>query len=165
MRSMRLLLFLSCCVLAGRQSLAREGAAGNWMSLEEFEGKTVEVLEVGGRLVSGRLADVTQTFVLVDRKGAHGRVERARVHRVTSVRASTRQRNTLIGLAIGVGGMGALAYGYIKGEHSTVPVHGLAAALAVGAAGGSAVGYLTSSPESRNVIYEPRKECPEAPQP
>ena len=105
MRSMRLLLFLSCCLLAGHEAIAQKGTGGDWYdgrdawkSLEDFENETVEVLEVGGRLVSGRLADVTETFVLVERNGTHDKVDRYRVHRITSVHASTRARNTLLGI-------------------------------------------------------------------
>ena len=65
MNSIRLLLFLSCGLLAGSQGFAEKENGGDWKSLEDFENKTVEVLEVSGRLVSGRLADVTETFVLV----------------------------------------------------------------------------------------------------
>ena len=72
MRSMRLLLFLSCCLLGEHPGFAEKENDNDsydgrdaWKSLEDFENEAVEVLMVGGRLVSGRLADVTETFVLV----------------------------------------------------------------------------------------------------
>ena len=75
MSSMRLLLFLSCCLLAGHQGFAEKDTGGDWYdgrdawkSLEDSENEIVEVLLVGGRLVSGRLADVTETFLLAARK-------------------------------------------------------------------------------------------------
>ena len=159
-----LFLFLSCGLLAGSQGFAENASGGDgydgrdaWKSLEDFENETVEVQVYGGRLVSGRLADVTDTFVLVDREETQDRVHRDQVHRITSVHASTRKRNTLRGLAIGVGTFGSFSLWYVatdEGEFEWNPL-GVAAVGAVGAVGGSIIGYLTSSPESRTIIYEP----------
>ena len=152
MRSLFLFLFLSCWLLAGSRGNAQ--SLSDWKALEEFESETVEVLEVGGRLVSGRLADVTETFVLVGRKSLHDQVMRFKVHRVTLIKPSTRKRNTIIGTVLGGIGMGALAAYYIQAEHYTVPWHGFFGALAVGAGGGAGIGYLTGKPERRIVVYE-----------
>ncbi len=160
-----LFLFLSCGLLAGSQGFAENASGGDgydgrdaWKSLEDFENETVEVQMYGGRLVSGRLADVTETFVLVDRKETQDRVDRDQVHRITSVQGSTRKRNTLRGLAIGVGTVGLVGYGLTHGKNDDFAPWtflGVVGVAGVGAAGGSAIGYLTSAPESRTIIYEP----------
>ncbi len=170
--SMHLLLILSCCLLAGGQGFAEREYGGGWYdgreawkSLEDFENEAVEVLEVGGRLVNGRLADVTETFVLVERKDTHDRVDRDQVHRITHIRSSTRKRNTLRGAVIGVGSFGLFCYWYAgPGHGDTVwtPL-GVVAVAAVGAVGGSIIGCMTGSPESRTIIYEPCQDCPGAP--
>lgn len=123
MNSMRLLLFLSCCLLAKAQGFAEKENGGDWYdgrkaweSLEDFENQAVEVLEIGGRLVSGRLADVTETFVLVERKDTHDRVDRDRVHRITHIRPSTRKRHALRGAAISVAGFSVLYYWMAHGK-------------------------------------------------
>lgn len=152
MRSLFLFLFLSCWLLTGSRSDAQ--SLGDWKALEEFESETVEVLEVGGRLVSGRLADVTETFVLVDRTSLHDQVERYKVHRVTLIKPSTRKRNTAIGIALGGIGMGVFAADYISKEHDSMQWHGFLGAVAVGAAGGAGLGFLTGKPERRIVVYE-----------
>lgn len=164
MSSKHLLLFLSWCLLDGHHGFAEKDSGGDWYdgrdtweSLEDYENETVEVLEVGGRLVSGRLADVTEAFVLVERKETQHRVDRDRVHRITFVRSSTRKRNTLRGLAIGVGAFGLFSIWYADpgdGEIVWTPL-GVVGVVVVGAAGGSTIGYLTGSPESRTIVYEP----------
>ena len=174
MRSLHLLLFLSCCLLTGHQAFAQKDAEGDWYdgreaweSLEDFENEAVEVLEIGGRLVSGRLADVTETFVLVERKDTHDRVDRNQVHRITSVRASTRKRNTLRGAVIGVGSFGIFSYWFADPGHGDIvwtPL-GVVAVATVGAVGGSIIGCMTGSPESRTIIYEPCQDCPGVPRP
>ena len=151
-------------LLAGSQGFAGNDSGGDWYdgrdvwkSLEDFKNETVEVLEVGGRLVSGQLADVTETFVLVERKETQNRVDRDKVHRITFVRASTRKRNTLRGLAIGVGTFGLFSYGLTHGtedDFAKWTFLGVVAVGTVGAVGGSIIGYMTSSPESRVIIYE-----------
>ena len=120
---MRLLLFLSCCLLAGHEAIAQKDTSGDWYdgrdvwkSLEDFKNETAEVLEAGGRRVSGQLADVTETFVLVERNGTHDKVDRYRVHRITSVHASTRARNTLLGIAYGIGSFGGFSIVYTWGQ-------------------------------------------------
>lgn len=166
MSSVRLLLFLSCGLLAGSQGFAENDNGGGdwhdgrgaWESLEDFENETVEVQMYGGRIVSGRLADVTDTFVLVDRKETLDRVDRDQVHRITSVHASTRKRNTLRGLAIGVGTVGLVSFWLTHGKNDDFAPWtflGVVGVAGVGAAGGSAIGYLTSSPESHTIVYEP----------
>ena len=154
MNSIRLLLFLSCGLLAGSQGFAEKENGGDWKSLEDFENKTVEVLEVSGRLVSGRLADVTETFVLVQRKDTHDRVDWDQVHRITHIRSSTRKRNALRGAAISVGGFGILYYWMAHGKKG-VDFAGVIAMGAVHAGLGSVIGLMTGSPESRTIIYEP----------
>ncbi len=161
MNSMRVLLFLSCCLLGGFQGFAEKENGGDWYdgreawkSLEDFENEAVEVLEVGGRLVSGRLADVTETFVLVERKDSHDRMDRDQVHRITHIRPSTRKRNALRGAAIGVGGFGVLYYWMAHGKKG-VDFAGMVAIGAVHAGLGSVIGLMTSSTESRAIIYEP----------
>ena len=165
MSSVRLLLFLSCGLMVGSQGFAENDNSGGdwrdgrgaWNSLEDFENETVEVLMTGGRLVSGRLADVTDTFVLVDREETLDRVDRDQVHRITSVHASTRKRNTLRGLAIGVGTVGLVSFWLTHGKNDDFAPWtflGVVGVAGIGAAGGSAIGYLTSSPESRSIVYE-----------
>ena len=164
MSSVRLLLFLSCGLLAGSQGFAENDNGGGdwsdgrgaWESLEDFENETVEVQMYGGRLVSGRLADVTDTFVLVDRKETLDRVDRDRVHRITSVHASTRARNTLLGMAYGIGSFGgfSLVYTWGAGDIKWTPL-GALGVIVVGAAGGGLIGLASSSPESHTIIYEP----------
>lgn len=160
MNSMRLLLFLSCCLLAKSQLFAEKENGGDWYdgreaweSLEDLENEAVEVLEIGGRLVSGRLADVTESFVLVECKDTHDRVDRNQVHRITHIRPSTRKRNALRGAAISVGGFGVLYYWMAHGEKG-VDVAGVVAIGAAHAGLGSVIGLMASSPESRTVIYE-----------
>ena len=162
MSSVRLLLFLSCGLLAGSQSFAENDNGGGdwhdgrsaWESLEDFENETVEVQMHGGRLVSGRLADVTDTFVLVDRKETQDRVGRDQVHRITSVQGSTRKRNTFRGLSIGLGVAGLAGLWLGRGGDIVFTFPGVAATAALGGGVGSAIGYLTSSPESHTIIYE-----------
>ena len=161
---MRLLLFLSCCLLAGHEDIAQKDTGGDWYdgrdawkSLEDFENETVKVLEVGGRLLSGRLADVTETFVLMERNGTHDKVDRYRVHRITSVHASTRARNTLLGMAYGIGSFGGFSIVYTwwgAGDIKWTPL-GVLGVIVVGAAGGGLIGLASSSPETSTVIYEP----------
>ena len=163
--SVRLLLFLSCGLLAGSQGFAENDTGGGdwhdgrgaWKSLEDFENETVEVQMYGGQLVSGRLADVTDTFVLVDRKGTLDRVDRDQVHRITSVQGSTRARNTLLGATIGVGSFGLFSYWFAGPGHGDIvwtPL-GVVAVATVGAVGGGLIGLASSSPESRSIVYEP----------
>ena len=167
MSLVRLLLFLSCGLLAGSQGFAENDngdgdwhdGRGAWESLEDFENETVEVQMYGGRLVSGRLADVTDTFVLVDRlvdrKETLDRVGRDQVHRITSIRASTRKRNTFRGLSVGLGVAGLAGLWLGRGGDIVFTFPGVVATAALGGGVGSTIGYLTSSPESRSVIYEP----------
>ena len=174
MRSMRLLLFLSCCLLGEHPGFAEKENDNDsydgrdaWKSLEDFENEAVEVLMVGGRLVSGRLADVTETFVLVQRKDTHDRVDWDQVHRITHIRSSTRKRNALRGATIGVGSFGLFCYWYADPGHGDTvwtPL-GVVAVAAVGAVGGSIIGCMTGSPESRTIIYEPCQDCPGVPRP
>ena len=161
MSSIHLLLFLSSCLLAAHQGFAENANDGDWYdgrdawkSLEDFENETVEVLLVGGRLVSGRLADVTDTFVLVERKETQDRVDRDKVHRITSVQGSTRKRNTLRGLSIGLGVAGLVGYWVGRADDIVYTFPGVVAVATAGGGVGSAIGYLTSSPESRTIIYE-----------
>ena len=162
MSSVRLLLFLSCGLLAGSQGFAENDNGGGdwhdgrgaWESLEDFENETVEVQMYGGRLVSGRLADVTETFVLVDREETQDRVGRDQVHRVTSVQGSTRKRNTFRGLSIGLGVAGLAGLWLGRGGDIVFTFPGVVATAALGGGVGSTIGYLTSSPESRTIIYE-----------
>lgn len=164
MRSIHLLLFLSCCLLTGHQAFAQKDAEGDWYdgrdawnSLPDLKNETVEVLEVGGPLVKGRLADVTDTFLLVERNGTHDKVDRYRVHRITSVRASTRKRNTLRGLAIGLGSVGLVSILLTHGKNDDFAPWTFTGVVAVGTIGagfGSIIGYMTSSPESHVIIYE-----------
>lgn len=174
MRSLHLLLFLSCCLLTGHQAFAQKDAEDDWYdgrdawkSLTDLKNETVEVLEVGGRLVSGRLADVTETFLLVARNGTHDKVDRDRVHRITYVRPSTRARNTLLGMVYGVGS--SAIFGFVMaGPHvkdiEWTPMGVLGMGL-IGATGGGLIGFGTSRSESRNVVYDPCKDCPEGSQP
>lgn len=164
MRSMRLALFLVGCVLITNRGFSENNTEqdwydgrGDWTSLEDFEDKTVEVMMVGGRLVSGRLADVTETFVLVDREETQDRVGRDQVHRITYVGTSTRKRNTLRGLSIGLGAVGLVSMLLTQGKNDDFApwtFTGVAAVAAIGGGLGSTIGYLTSSPESRTIIYE-----------
>ena len=174
MRSIHLLLFLSCCLLTGHHASAQNDGGDDWYdgrsawkSLNDLRNETVEVLEVGGRLVSGRLADVTETFLLVARNGTHDKMDRDRVHRITYVRPSTRARNTLLGMVYGVGSCAIFGY-IIGGPHvrdvKWKPMGVLGVAL-VGVTGGGLIGFATSRPESRNVVYDPSKIGPEVPQP
>ena len=144
MRSLHLLLFLSCCLLTGHQAFAQKDAGdgwydgrGDWKSLKDLRNETVEVLEVGGRLVSGRLADITETFLLVERNGTHDKVDRSRVHRITSVHASTRARNTLLGIAYVISSFGgfSIVYTWGAGDIKWTP-YGVLGVIVVGTAGG-----------------------------
>ena len=167
MNSVRLLLLLSCGLLSVHQAFAQKDAGADWDSLKDLRNESVEVLEVGGRRVSGRLADVTDTFVLVDRKGTLDRVDRDQVHRITSVHASTRARNTLLGATIGVGSFGLFSYWFADPGHGDImwtPL-GVVAVATVGAVGGGLIGLASSSPESRTIIYEPCQDCPRVPRP
>lgn len=155
MSSVRMILFLSCGLLAGSQGFAEnDNGGGDWNSLEDFEDESVEVLEIGGRLVSGRLADVTETFVLVECKDTHDRVDRDQVYRITHIQPSTRKRNVLRGAAISGGAFGVLYYWMVHGKKG-VDFAGVVAMGATHVGLGSVIGLMTSSPKSRTIIYEP----------
>lgn len=151
-------------------ALAQEGD-GSWIQLHEFEGELVDVMEVGGRTTTGRLADTTDAFVLVAQGVApatvHVKIDRSNVHRINLVQPSTRAKHTLLGMVYGVGSCAIFGY-VIGGPHvrdvKWKPMGVLGVAL-VGVTGGALVGFATSKPESRNIIYEPSKNGPQAPQP
>ena len=140
-------------VVANNAPLPAEDKNSGWTSLRELENKKIEVLLLGGQSMQGTLADVTDSFLLLRSNEKFDRLDRSEVQRVSRIQKSTRARNTFLGMGIGIAAAELLGILVSGGDIKLKPV-GVLGLAAVGGVAGSGIGLLTSSPESRTILYE-----------
>ena len=148
--------------------MSADASASEWQALSDHIHENVEVLEVGGSLTKGKLADVTDDFLLVAQNNVHGahkvhkKVSRANVHRITAISPSTRKRNLLLGPLYGLGVIGGASVVYAWGAGSDVQWtrQGVLYVVVTGSTLGALVGLAASSPERRTILYEYENERP-----
>lgn len=153
MRGKHTLLMFLLWVVANNAPLPAEDKNSGWTSLRELENKKIEVLLLGGQSMQGTLADVTDSFLLLRSNEKFDRLDRSEVQRVSRIQKSTRARNTFLGMGIGIAAAELLGILVSGGDIKLKPV-GVLGLAAVGGVAGSGIGLLTSSPESRTILYE-----------
>lgn len=127
----------------------------DWRSVEQFEGQKIEVLVTGGAVLIGILRDVSDSFLVLEAQGQHKQIDKTDVHRIYRIKPSTRAKKTVLGAGIGVLAAEVAAVALSDGDIELTGA-GVVGAAVAGATLGAIVGLVTSAPEQREVIYEPR---------